>query len=822
MINKLQVFSNGQLILCIFLYTLIIFIAINFILYIFSNRENKYTTTIFIFFIAICISYLFGQSHLKRYQGNIFSDFFDNSFLLSVILICIYIVVFIVEAFKKLKKIKIDNEGLHFKLLAEKAISTTEEDAFGRQEFAKDISRLISEQSSDSLTVGIYGNWGAGKSSLLNLVRSNLEKNNTITINFTPWYFESESNDLILRFFDQLLAALNKDRGINSDLKKYLNDYIKLFAAFSIRPPGLMINLKEIISNEERDLYKLKKELEDEFKKTKKRIVVFIDELDRLDNDEIKLIFKLMRLIGDFPNTTYIVGMDEEKISESMGATLNKGNKDINDSEVGMEYLEKFIQIPIYLPRIEKSNMLSFIKNKLSLSFNEDQLKEINTQLLIDFIFSLDFSVRNIIRYFNLVSFFSTILKDEVNLNDLLILLIIKIKNIKLFNFISRNPDYFTERVDKKILEKDKELKEMQDTLNQFKPILLQLSIYSAQLFNGEPPRNPYIKGKNRLSTKENFIKYFKYSVPEGAISVAEIKLFLNQLNNLNGNLLKEKFTELKQVYFIEEISNLIVQNIDIIEENKDGLFILYQIIMCEYKKNLSSIQLRSIVKLMSLCIEKNYDDKYLNELLKPENIAIAFRVKTSIKNSDILNENAKTDFEAKVETYFDTYINRELINNQEISDNDKHLIFREWISKGSRIDIKIVRERINSILETPNDLEQVISYFLYAISDEVFDDDLRVLQYYSRIVDIIEWEKLNALMYTENDTGNYKNIEFVRKIENKAYEIINENLKSVFESVGFQAQESVFDPRYYKEYILIFNRGNPAITEEWQYYMEC
>jgi predicted KAP-like P-loop ATPase len=821
--KKLNVFSNSQFFLCIFLYIVVILIATNFFMFIFSDRTNKYTTTIFIFFIAICLSYLVGQNHLKSYQGDLFSDLFDNLFYTSVFLIFLYIVVCCSGYFKTNRIKKIGKEDIHYKLFAEKAISTTEEDALGRKGFAEDISSLVSEQSSESLTVGIYGNWGAGKSSLLNLIRAKLEQNkdNIITINFTPWYFESESNDLILRFFEQFLAALNKDRGINTDLKKYLKDYIKLFTAISIRPPGLIINFKEIISNEEKDIYKLKKELEVEFKKTTKKIVVFIDELDRLDNEEIKLIFKLIRLIGDFPNTTYIVGIDEERISKSIGASLNIGNKDINDSEVGLEYIEKFIQIPIYLPRIEQSSIVDFINNKLSITFDEKQLKEINTQLLVDYLVSQDFNLRNIIRYFNLVSFFSNILKDEINLNDLLLLLIIKVKNIKLFNFISKNPDYFTGRVDKKVLEKNKELKKIQDALDQFKPILLQLSIYSAQLFNGEPPRNPSIKGKNRLSHRENFIKYFKYSVPEGVLSVAEIKLFLNQLITLNETIIEEKFKELKKTYSIEDVTNLIAHNMDIIEEHKNGLFTLYKLLMGEYRKNQSNTPVRSIINLMSLCIEKDYDDKYLNVLLKPENIALSFRVKNRISNSDTLNDKEKINFESKVETYFDTYINRELVNNQEITDNDKHMIFREWISKGSRKDIGVVRERITSLLETPSDLEQIIGYFLYAITDEIFADELRVIQYYSRIVDIIEWEKLNHIMYIMKHTENYRNIEFVKKVENRAYEIITENLKSIFENVGHMALETDFDPRYYKEYIMIYNRGNPAITEEWHYYME-
>lgn len=824
--NKLLFLSNSDVIICIFLYILLFCIAINFIMFILSDRNNKYTTTLFIVLISLCISYLFGEKHLKAYQGDILSDFFDNSFYVSVLLIVFYLaihIIFIIKQWSNERKKRSIEDSPYYNLSTEKAISTFKEDAFGRKEFAENISTLINEQSSESLTVGIYGKWGSGKSSILNLIRENLEQNKekSIIVNFTPWYFESASNDLIIRFFEQLFTALNKDRGINTDLKKYLNDYIKLFAAISIRPAGLIINFKEIISKEEKDLYKLKKAIEQEFNSISKKIVVFIDELDRLDNEEIKLIFKLIRLIGDFPNTTYLIGIDEDKISKSLGASLNKGNKEVEDYDFGKEYLEKFIQVPIYLPRIENRSIVDFIKIKLSTTFDEEQLKEIDTQLLVDNIVSQDLSVRNIIRYFNLVSFFSNVLKDEINLNDLLLLLIIKIKNIKLFNFISSNPNYFTERVDSKILEKNKlELQEMQDALNQFKPVLLELSSYSSQLFNGELIRSNNNR-KNGISDKENFVKYFKYGVPEGVLSVGEVKIFLNNLITLDEAKLEGDLKNLRESYFLQDINKLIEQNIDVVVESEKGLFKLYKLMIAEYNKELTDIQKRSIIDILSLCIEKNYNDQYLNYLLKINNIAIAYRVKDRIRRSNTLNDNIKLDFATNVEDHFDPHINNEILNNTEISDDDKQMVILEWIKKETQNDIDLVRQRINSMLETPSHLNQIIGILLYNISDDVLDEEFMTISYYSRIVEIIDWDKLNKLMYANKYTESYINIDFVKKIEEKAYKIITRNLKDIFEVIDRKAIDSDFELRYYFEYIIIYERGNQEIVKEWNNYME-
>ncbi|MGM0901284.1 MAG: KAP family P-loop NTPase fold protein [Bacillota bacterium] len=823
--DNLAAFNIRPFILYILLYIVFISIAINFFLFILSDRYNTYTTITLLFFISICVSYLFGKSHLKAYKGDRLSDFFDTSFYVSVGLIFIFILVrvvlYIVARFNKWKSEK-EEAAKTFTVSSESAISSMKDDDFGRVKFTKDISELISERSSESLTVGIYGRWGSGKSSVLNLVRENLQekKANTIVVNFTPWYFESESNDLIIRFFEQLLEALNKERGINSNLKKDLYDYIKLFAAISIRPPGLIINFKEIVSNEEKDLYKLKKDLETKFKYISKKIVVFIDELDRLDNDEIKVIFKLIRLIGDFPNITYLIGMDEDKVSKSLGSSLSNGSKEVDDYELGKEYLEKFIQVPLYLPRIEKNSLEKFINNKISITFTEEQLKEIDTPFIIEQLISQNFSVRNMVRYFNLVSFFSKILEDEVNLNDLSLLLMIKIKNMKLFQFISSHPNYFTEKVDTKILEKDKELEEMKETLNQYKSILLQLSNYSAQLFNGKPEALT-IQGKNRLMDKENFIKYFQYNVPEGVLSVAEIKLFLNQLVTSDLTLVEEEFKKLKDSYSIENIYKLIEENINQIEENKRGLFELYKLTLGEYKKDLSDTERRGVINLISICLEKNYDEEYLKELLKADKIPIAYGIKSRIRNSLILSEYEKNDFKTRVESYFDSYINRTLLTNPEISDQDKHMIFREWLWEESSKDIEMLRQRVRALLQTPSDLNQLIGYFLFVLTDDVFSDDLKVLQYYARTVEIIDWEQLNKLMYEEGSTEHYRNIQYVKRLENQSDLFILRTLKDISIQRGRKVIEKDIDSRYYPAYEMIGKRGKPEIIKDIQKYID-
>ncbi|MGR9632862.1 P-loop NTPase fold protein [Bacillus cereus] len=92
-------------------------------------------------------------------------------------------------------------------------------------------------------------------------------------------------------------------------------------------------------------------------KKKTKKIIVYIDDLDRLDDEEIHSVFKLVKLIADFRHTTYILAFDEE-IVENVLSTKYSGKK---ASEIGTSFLEKIIQVPLYLPPADSEDIRRII-----------------------------------------------------------------------------------------------------------------------------------------------------------------------------------------------------------------------------------------------------------------------------------------------------------------------------------------------------------------------------------------------------------------------------------------------------------------------------
>lgn len=114
----------------------------------------------------------------------------------------------------------------------DKPIEKIKQDELSRETFIKNLSKAIinsfeSEEPIDSLTIGLMGEWGYGKTSCLNMISENLknEDKDIKIIEFNPWIYSSD-NQLTEYFFNELIYGLeDEDNDLRMDLNKYLNRY---------------------------------------------------------------------------------------------------------------------------------------------------------------------------------------------------------------------------------------------------------------------------------------------------------------------------------------------------------------------------------------------------------------------------------------------------------------------------------------------------------------------------------------------------------------------------------------------------------------------
>lgn len=238
-------------------------------------------------------------------------------------------------------------------------INSADQDRLGRASISRRITEmLITAPKEHSVVFGMSGPWGSGKTSLLNMVKEQLDcyEGKLVVVPFNPWSYPSFSN-LVVPFFDAISDAVTqaiprlKLKGKAGDLAKLLLDYARALSSLadSFLPAPLATALLSAIGKGGESFGKqdgkkpeeLKRHLVSLLEKSELQIVVMIDDLDRLPNEGVRSVFQLVAAIADFPCVSYILAYDRENVAAALSAVQGCD---------GNQYLEKIVQVPIELP----------------------------------------------------------------------------------------------------------------------------------------------------------------------------------------------------------------------------------------------------------------------------------------------------------------------------------------------------------------------------------------------------------------------------------------------------------------------------------------
>lgn len=218
-------------------------------------------------------------------------------------------------------------------------IEDSDQDSLQRTELAKSFAqRVLSLSATKGLVVGVFGPWGSGKTSFINIARSTFKGKDVPILDFNPWMF-SGTEQLVERFFAELSAQL-KLRNL-----KELGTALEEYGAVLTGRLGFWIKLTGIfLRRRSRGLSGHREKISNALAKRDKPIVVVVDDVDRLSGSETRDIFKLVRLTASFPNIVYIVACDRKRVETALHG----------DGVDGRDYLGKIIQIPFDLPELPR------------------------------------------------------------------------------------------------------------------------------------------------------------------------------------------------------------------------------------------------------------------------------------------------------------------------------------------------------------------------------------------------------------------------------------------------------------------------------------
>jgi predicted KAP-like P-loop ATPase len=259
------------------------------------------------------------------------------------------------------------------------------EDRFNRKPFAHRIAETIANRSdSESLVIGMYGVWGEGKTTVLNYIRTDLEEKhseNAIVVPFNPWRYGTEQ-ELLRSFFETLADALNKPlysklQEAGKFLKEYgesleflgspelltlAGEFLKMAPVVSSIATAGKGASKALVKHSESNIESQKKKIDQILRDAKKRIVIFIDDIDRLDKVEIQALFRLIKLTADFPYTCYVLSFDDEMVT----AVLDEQYAGATNVAAGRNFLEKIIQVPLHIPKAPQSLLRDYFYELLN------------------------------------------------------------------------------------------------------------------------------------------------------------------------------------------------------------------------------------------------------------------------------------------------------------------------------------------------------------------------------------------------------------------------------------------------------------------------
>lgn len=190
-------------------------------------------------------------------------------------------------------------------------------DELKREGFAVSILADIKEKQNleHSYNYGLVGEWGSGKSFLMEMMYEKMknEPKTFITYYFKPWEAPSEKE-----FAIQILNEI-KSNSENYELETKINKFLSKMETDSgdILTKTFTTFFSWLISDDS-SIDDIKKDLSNYLKKNDKRLVVFLDDLDRLDQPEIKELLRLMRNTFDIPYLFFIVGFDRKYLAKTL------------------------------------------------------------------------------------------------------------------------------------------------------------------------------------------------------------------------------------------------------------------------------------------------------------------------------------------------------------------------------------------------------------------------------------------------------------------------------------------------------------------------
>jgi predicted KAP-like P-loop ATPase len=432
-------------------------------------------------------------------------------------------------------------------LSPDKPLTDPQDDQLGYALFARHLAFSLTKMvPADGFVVAIYGPWGSGKTTLLNFLFHYFQQappeEQPLIVPFNPWWFSGHEK-LAKHFFDQFQVSLAASDIVKADLAEKIAEFAAMVSELppTIHIPYVSIGnvaveftpMKPVIKN----VVKLKMEIAEELRQQPRRIFVTVDDIDRLNPEEIRQLFGLIKSIADFPNIIYLLTFDKRVVIEAL-----RESQGIS----GENYLEKIVQSPFELPLPDQSSLHRLLLDKLE-KIMVGTPEELFDQtywgsVFINGIEHFISTPRKINLLTNTLSVTYTAVRGEVNPVDFTAIETLRIFAPEAYHMIRTYPEKFTgrelmsSRIEQlrmfheawitQVAEEDREA--VKALLSRLFPKLENVW----ENLGFDRPLEAAWRKQLRICSPDIFSIYFHLALPPGTISHGEIRSILSQVDD--------------------------------------------------------------------------------------------------------------------------------------------------------------------------------------------------------------------------------------------------------------------------------------------------
>ena len=354
--------------------------------------------------------------------------------------------------------------------ITDKPITSSSEDLLKVSRYTQALVNFI-QHSDTPITIGLQGEWGTGKTSLMNMLREELDIQHVATSWVNTWEYSmfrgaSETTPAVLNgLVTKLKESCGKNWTLKDDTENKMKKISRFFGAVSnqIISNQTGVDIKSAISDSgnqnigsvdiaeiKSDIAELIAKLVQDPSNPYKRVVFFVDDLDRINPSDAVEILEALKNIFDIPHSIFILAIDYEVVVKGLEGKFGKKTEE-NEREF-RSFFDKIIQVPFSMP-IGTYDIDYFLTNKMQQLGVEiqDQNRDHFTSVVRN---TVGFNPRSLKRYLNSFSLLNNIRKSEEQ-NDgkdsgalgefmLFSLLGIQISYPKIFRLIAQNSDFLS------------------------------------------------------------------------------------------------------------------------------------------------------------------------------------------------------------------------------------------------------------------------------------------------------------------------------------------------------------------------------------------